>query len=173
MKCQKPHEEHQVSGIRENNMSNLINLLKLSHVPRWAVIDTIKSQSVADHTFRMMAIGTEFITCQNTGVNLGEFLELALIHDADEAKTGDIPTPCKNKKVPRVGDLPPTMLVLKIADIVEAIGFIERYGIHPNEVASGLRHHLKDWTMIADIQLCLNDSYNFCEHLIRVINAYD
>jgi hypothetical protein len=150
-----------------------VKLLKLSHVPRWAIIDVLKDQSVADHTFRVMAIGKEFLDKMNTGIEVRDFLQVALLHDIDEANTGDIPTPCKDKKVPRVNDLPNVELVLKIADVIEAISYVERYGVNPDRVAEDLRAHLRDWATIADIQLCLDNSYSFCEHLIIVVNGYD
>ncbi len=106
-------------------MKELRELLTLSNVPRWAIIDTIKKQTVAEHTFRVMAIA-KYI-CDEYGLDPEPILLMALTHDIDEAHSGDIPTPYKSNTT-----RPDTInfRAVKLADYIEAIIFLDRYGIN-------------------------------------------
>lgn len=133
----------------------LAELLTLSHVPRWAIIDTTKAQTVADHSFRVAAICLTLVeelrkievTVDRETVLLG-----AILHDMGECKSGDIPTPYKKKLAAwgfSDGDHDPTreQLVIKIADTLEAIIFVDRYVIRPDKIRPGLvesLHHTTD-----------------------------
>jgi hypothetical protein len=128
-------------------MVNLRNLLTLSHVPRWAIIDTSKPQTVGDHSFRVAAICL-FIVRElhsiNVEVNREEVMVKAITHDIEEAKTGDMPTPYKkllksiglddNSDTDTIEDY-----VVKIADIAEAFIFIKRYGIKTRRIQEELK----------------------------------
>jgi len=138
-------------------MANLQNLLTLSHVPRWAIIDVSKSQTVADHSFRVAVICMELmkeLLAINTTLDVAYVLTKALCHDVKEARTGDIPTPYK-KELKGIGfelsDDDDMQLMedymVKIADIMEAIIFIRRYGNKTKRIQEELTmslHRLRD-----------------------------
>jgi len=156
------------------------DLLALSHVPRWTIIPHTVPQSVGDHTFRVLVIALDLIArlpikegpverCLNTG----DLMLAILYHDADESRTGDIPTPVKE----RTGVAAPTdacpwlavydtypglpkslQLVLDLADKIEALTFIRRYGIgsHAVRAADSMRRKIEEvcpeeWRRTVDI----------------------
>lgn len=72
--------------------SRLLDLLNLCHVPRWAVVPMARPQSVAEHCYRVAAIAYELAkTFDNRLPFTQSVVAYALIHDAPEAETGDIP----------------------------------------------------------------------------------
>lgn len=128
-------------------MNNLQNLLTLSHVPRWTIIDTTKPQTVGEHTFRVVAICLYIINeLRNINVTVDReyVLTKAITHDIEEAKSGDIPTPYK-KNLQQFGFDEHEVIVgleghiIKIADIVEAIIFLKRYGTRTSRIQGELQ----------------------------------
>lgn len=125
----------------------LCDLLTLSHVPRWAIIDTMKKQTVADHSFRVAAVCLQFIKeLRAIGIEIdkGALLETAITHDIEEAKSGDLPTPFK-KRLANFGfvqaiDCDDTLEhnLAKLADLIEALTFLRRYGVRPGRVEKEL-----------------------------------
>lgn len=86
-----------------SNESDVIvsDLLSLADVPRWAVVGTTRQQSVAEHSFNVAAIARCIVLrkCDwdhDHEPDLGVVLEWALLHDASECVTGDIPAPIRN-----------------------------------------------------------------------------
>lgn len=129
-------------------MNRITDLLALSHVPRWSIVDHVKPQSVGDHTFRVLVIATEISMRIRHAMTL-EMLLYILQHDADESYTADIPTPAKKKL--KIDDSVQVcawredctwtpnakeMAIFHLADQIEAYTFIRRYGIgaHAREV---------------------------------------
>jgi 5'-deoxynucleotidase len=128
-------------------MVTLTNLLTLSHVPRWVIIDTSKSQTVADHSFRVAAICLAFakeLDAIGLKVDIAHVLLKAITHDIGESKSGDIPTPYKKELksfgfTDSIDDFATIEeYVIKLADLIEAYTFISRYGIKANRVATEL-----------------------------------
>jgi len=114
--------------------------LKLSHVPRWSIVDMTKTQSVADHSFRVALIAN-YIADELTILKdrKSVLFITALFHDINEAKTGDIPSTCKvNDEL--VNSIEES--VVKLADILEAIIFLERYAVNSKKVAVYLHNKL-------------------------------
>jgi hypothetical protein len=111
-------------------MDITIDALKLSHVPRWSIVDLSRKQSVSDHSYRATIIFIFLIKELNIKVeHLGESLLTSLFHDVAEARTGDIPSSYK-----RVEDRPEHMCgvvreVFKVADCVEAFIWASRYAV--------------------------------------------
>jgi 5'-deoxynucleotidase len=71
-------------------------LRDLSFVKRWSIVRTIRSQSVAEHTFFVAMYANDI--CAALGVDESihlAVLQKALWHDVDEIFTGDIPGPAK------------------------------------------------------------------------------
>lgn len=113
-------------------MRELSKLLKLSHVPRWSIVDCFRRQSVADHSFRVVAITISLLkeireSHQVSDSTYLSALQWALVHDAEESETGDIPTPYKVKN--GLSSEPPDFVaqLVSIADVLEALIFIDRY----------------------------------------------
>jgi len=74
----------------------------LAWVPRWTIIRTLRQQSVAEHSFFVALYAHDIALLINQtpagntcNYDLGRLQRLALIHDAEEAITGDTPGPIK------------------------------------------------------------------------------
>lgn len=129
-------------------MKMTVDLLTLSHVPRWAIIDTNRQQNVGEHSFRVMVIAysiTQWINAfMGDKVECGKVLEEALIHDIEEAISGDIPTPFKKKNgLSKKGHVTLESQIVKVADIAEAVIFLDRYGVRSAKIQEGLSDDLK------------------------------
>jgi HD containing hydrolase-like enzyme len=104
---------------------------RLSTVPRWTIVPTIQRQNVAEHTFHvartaLWLVGEHARAQGNAEDRLSfemDVLRWALQHDEDEAATGDRPTPSKNGK-PHYASMPQHAIVVKVADILEALAFL-------------------------------------------------
>ena len=117
------------------NKKTLKNLLKLSHVPRWVIVDIIKQQSVADHTFRVMAIAKYME--KKLELHIFNMLERIMLHDEEEALTGDIPSIHVNGnsfQVETVVDRTTDELFIMLADTIEAMIFLDRYVVRPARI---------------------------------------
>ena len=108
----------------------LEKLFKLGHVPRWAIVDMSKEQSVAEHTFRTAAI-YHFIADR---LGLETPWWKILTHDIDEAETGDIPSNFKNGGEFKISKQSTEKSLLQLADTVEARIWLNRYGIIKRKV---------------------------------------
>jgi len=132
-------------------------MLSLSTINRWAKVDMLRPQSVAEHSFRVWVLVQDLYD-QMFDVDSNSFerqstYEWALIHDAEEVYTGDIPSDVKDliehiapgvldklkdhvlrDKMPAVltkqrglkGTLP--AYLVKIAEICETILYLRAYG---------------------------------------------
>lgn len=107
---------------------------RLSVVPRWCVVPTIQSQTVDQHVFHVTRTAmwltqyhieaTEAVSHESYSRFKLDVLEHALEHDDEEAATGDRPTPSKNVKH-HYGMMPQQAVVVKVADILEALAFLQ------------------------------------------------
>lgn len=116
------------------NDKTLMNALKLSHVPRWSIVDTFKTQYVSDHTYRVQVIALYLIEELQIRMHGDTLLKKILFHDIDEAETGDIPTTCKKRNPDFIGDTSVERAVIKLADTIEAHIWLTRYGVQPHNV---------------------------------------
>lgn len=127
--------------------SMLMDLLDLSHVPRWITFPVARPQSVAEHSFRVAVIVYDI--CRYMCVDYQYMLTAllwALSHDGPESKTGDLPRPLKRiigrdklrilelEVCPWVIALEPIeeseeQLIVEIADSIEALSWLTRYGV--------------------------------------------
>lgn len=125
----------------------LTDLLALSHVPRWTIVDHLKPQMVSDHVYRVLVIATEL--GERLKVNLEKrTITAILVHDAAECRTGDVPTPAKKHLGSITNDVLfcPWMVrepegmggdqasIFLLSDLIEAATFIGRYGLGPHSV---------------------------------------
>lgn len=100
-------------------------LRRLSWVPRWAVVPTIHKQNVAEHSFHVSVLALWLVSMHARGGE-GNFkldvLLTAMQHDADEARSGDAPSPYKDTPFDTEDQIE---IVVKCADKLEALLFIE------------------------------------------------
>lgn len=100
-------------------------LRRLSWVPRWAVVPTIHKQNVAEHSFHVSVLALWLVSLHARGDD-GNFkldvLLAAMQHDADEARSGDAPSPYKDTPLDTEDQVE---IVVKCADKLEALLFIE------------------------------------------------
>lgn len=129
-----------------------IDLMGLADVPRWSVVKTMRSQSVAEHSFLVAVFTMELISRLSTfdmasPVSLGAVL-WAICHDAPETYTGDIDGLLK-REWPGIktileqaegaafpwyaemkdGMFPALIALVKVADHIESIVFLRQWGI--------------------------------------------
>lgn len=99
-------------------------LRRLSVVPRWSVVPTLRKQNVATHSYYVTCIALMLLGHHNKGEDK-EFclsvLKLALTHDINEAAEGDAPSPSKKATMTR----DQVYVVMKVADILEAYMFVQ------------------------------------------------
>ena len=139
---------------------NLRQKLRASHVKRWHLVETIKPQTVAEHSFNVCLISEEICTVLQFPQELCDrVVEYAIHHDIPEVLYGDIPTPtkaylnCDNLDyLSQLAD-PKSQTtvhlvssVVKLADTVEAVMFLHMYGVgrHAQHVAAQLKSRVND-----------------------------
>jgi 5'-deoxynucleotidase YfbR-like HD superfamily hydrolase len=145
--------------------------LRACHVKRWHIVQTHRTQTLAEHSFAVAVIAGSLATaCGYKGLLHDRLrlllLQTALTHDLIEVRTGDMPTPFK-RELEKVGgpgiveraedcvdsDFSGSMrqsagteieTIVKLADQIEAIFFLQDngYGQHAVEVLDGLRCNL-------------------------------
>lgn len=102
--------------------------LNLTYVPRWTIVPMMRHQSVAEHSFRVALIAQDLgWRINRPSLSLSAAI-CALSHDAEESVTGDIPSTAK----------PPTPfpedavgILVKLADLLEAAGWVRMWGHGP------------------------------------------
>lgn len=130
-------------------LDQMHDLLTLCGVPRWSIVPHIKPQNVAEHSFRVAVIAYALISKIPVFKNYtNEAIKWAILHDAPERFTADIPTPAKKIispdrlaimeydacpwYLPMLTNLrcssAPVVAVVALADLLEAITFIDGYG---------------------------------------------
>ena len=77
----------------------------LAHIPRWSVLPVIRRQSVAEHSFFVSVYVSQLLDHPRFKAKHSEWkekaLRYALVHDAAEARTGDLPGPIKRAIIDR------------------------------------------------------------------------
>jgi len=150
MKEESPTPTCVSQPVRETYDRMVNDILALSHIPRWSTVPHVRSQSVAEHSFAVAAIALAL--CSRMGLELDrDSLIYALLHDVEEAATGDTPSYYK-RDFPVSSDYvgyrptvdPKLRKVVKLADLIEAYTFIARYGMgdHAASVTSAVRQDL-------------------------------
>ena len=134
------------------------DVMRMMVIKRWGIISMTRTQSVAEHSYNvaMMALNI----CNNSRrleVSVERILMLALTHDLPEIHTGDIPMSLKtddikqalkeyeNANYPLLASfkhrsMELETLIVKVADIMEAITYCRRYCDDPrsSQVIQGL-----------------------------------
>lgn len=142
----------------------ITDIQRAAWVKRWGIVRTMREQNIAEHSFMVAMIAEEICNRIGWEFNEGgamhgmrgyEVLRWALWHDLAEVFTGDIPTPMKLKikesnpellqqiedefapevKALRERTNPMWVDIVKIADYVEAIAFLDREAGNKEAVA--------------------------------------
>lgn len=112
----------------------LAEQLRLQVVQRWNIVHTVKTQSVAEHSFNVVLIVREMCHKIPTidSLDRKNLMIRALDHDMEEVFTGDLPSTSKSFKLPK------NRLdgILKLADLIEAEYFLSQYGGHSKHTIS-------------------------------------
>jgi hypothetical protein len=133
-------------------------LMDCQHVKRWTLICTVSPSTVASHSFNVAVLAMAIRHRMRTGAMLcseAEICYYAMMHDVDEAETGDMPTPTKaairaagvepNTLYPTQGGVSkPTESVrgiVKLADLIDNYLFISQQGIGPRAAAAAAEVH--------------------------------
>lgn len=114
---------------------NIQDILRAEDIKRWTIICTTKQQSLAEHTFNVIAISRAI--CKKLGVTDILVMKYAFDHDLDEILTGDIPTPAKDTlKLPdmycggsKEECTVSEIAIVGLADMIEALRFINVHGL--------------------------------------------
>ena len=114
--------------------ATVIKALKLSHIPRWVIIDLLKSQFVSDHVYRTQVLALYMVQKLKLPVDEGKLILKALFHDIEEGETGDVPSSHKGGKLDIRQSKNIDDCVLRLADTIEAEIWLSRYGVNPQRV---------------------------------------
>lgn len=120
------------------------HLLDLQYVKRWNIVGTTMEDNVQSHSFRVAVIAMAI--CRKMPIaDMSDFIndvvQYALLHDAEEAFTGDIATPVKDE-MKKSGFNPTDVFrrlipattknvndVVKMADLIDNYYFIKTHGV--------------------------------------------
>lgn len=148
----------------------LADLARAGHVTRWHSVRTSRDQTLAEHLFMVSRIAVHLArTMFGPGLDDGALLKLteyAALHDAPELLMGDLPSPLK-RHIEAIGGAdnpvreierqiapwleemrediarrnPEHLMAVKLADLIDAILFIDHEGIgpHARAVCRGLQ----------------------------------
>ena len=76
-------------------MNYLEDIYILSHIKRYSTFNTISNESVAEHSFNVAAI--LFHLHEKYSFDLGESIQMAIVHDMPEMELNDVPRLIKEK----------------------------------------------------------------------------
>lgn len=137
---------------------SLSERLRTAHVSRWQIVRTIRNQTLAEHSYLVYIWTKAFAEAMKLpAIDQNMAIHWALEHDVPEVKTGDLASPIKaamREAVPHddpirrielsiseryavlydaiKNEYPHVRVLVKLADIVEAVAFLEIEGIGPH-----------------------------------------
>lgn len=118
---------------------NIRQHLLLQEVQRYPISYVNRPQSVAEHSYNVLLIAMWLVEDSDDIDLRREVMEYAIVHDMEEVRTGDIPSPFKRDLRLRCPDvvkyldgehfvLPEVRAIVKLADCIEAIYYIQEFG---------------------------------------------
>jgi len=139
-------------------------LLRLSHIRRWGIVQTAVPQTVAEHSWRVWCLVRQWSEVVALTVEEKAWAEeLALLHDVPEIRTGDCPTPAKSPEMKALlteveAEIYPPLAALekeanqcskdymKFCDIAESVIFLHVNGLgaHAKDVEKLLKKQAED-----------------------------
>jgi len=137
---------NKVSELKQHNVLNIQDILRAQDITRWNMVNTSRTQSLAEHTFNVVTIARSI--ANKLGMDDIKIMKYAFDHDLDEVNTGDIPSPTKEKL--KIKDCyagknksecsSREIAIVAIADLIEAVWFINTHGLgrHAAIVADNL-----------------------------------
>jgi len=173
----------------------LAERLRTAHVKRWQIVRVAREQNIAEHMYLVRQWTLAFAEVLKLPANECIVAQLwALEHDVPETRTGDLATPVKvamRNAVPHgypirtielamsdsyreiyrcvKNDLPHLKVLVKLADLVEAVHFldIEGIGTHAATVKRGIWKNFTDLIDKAIVNFPVHDwraVYNIAVH---------
>lgn len=123
---------------------NFHQVMRLSSIERWGVVEMSKVQSVAEHSFNVATIALAISDALEASPgDMADIIRWALIHDLPEVVTGDIPSNVKQQEKEIFNILEARLFpsitinkrnqtdfclrVVKVADYVDAIQFAQKF----------------------------------------------
>lgn len=96
-------------SVEDRIIDTLVSLDPLADLPRtgWLLRGVRPCESIADHSFGVALVAlmlTDALRAEGAVVDGERVLRMALLHDAPEAKTGDVPMPVKTAEAERALD---------------------------------------------------------------------
>lgn len=145
--------------------------LSLQQIDRWSIVEMIRKQSVAEHTYNVHVLAMDLwdwlFQVPHNSFEREACSRWALEHDLDEVFTGDLPSPIKAilnrihpgitvalkeevmRKVPSAQSMLRSIdkgsvpyQIVAVVDIVEALLYLRRYAID-REVMLPVKHYLE------------------------------
>ena len=109
------------------DLNPLQMVMHLSYVPRWGIVAMGRHQSVAEHSYRTTMIFLDLSHKVKVNVDVFDVYNV-LIHDAEEAHTGDRPATEMADPVSPEQSMTQFERLLKVADITEAYSWYLLHG---------------------------------------------
>lgn len=137
-------------------------IMRMSSVKRWHMIDTRRVQTLAEHSANVALLGWYIAITSPSAFFPHPAMAIAgLLHDLDEAYTGDMPTPTKAalgkdslqalsaRLLPKVFTeqiTPECKLLLKLCDLADGIRFVRLNGVDVTSIHArvGVENQLSD-----------------------------
>lgn len=117
------------------NPLEINQILWAADIMRWNMINTVRTQSVAEHQYNVCMIARAM--CKKANIGDITVTKAALEHDLDEVLFGDIPSPTKEMLKTKGVDInkltemrtrvlsPIELFILKSADLVDGVMFLQ------------------------------------------------
>lgn len=165
--------------------TNVRNMLRLTTIKRWQIVEMLKEQSVAEHVYRVFILVRDLLDdLEDIPHNSFEHQAAqlwAIVHDMEEVFTGDMPATVKQvleKLSPGIGkklkeeiltvhfptlltqtrglDNTVTAIYVKVAEIVEQILYVNEYAVNPTRA---IEVRMSLFTQLADVLTKAKDKY--------------
>jgi len=186
----------------KNILLGIKDLARTGHVTRWHSVRVGRPQTLAEHHYLVAMFVNKLAKDILPGLSDSERLkmvEYALWHDLPETICGDLPSPLKRrieqiclgnnpidiieeqiapwlvKCKKRLQAKPEQAVTVKLADMIDAILFIEQEGIgkHAQMVARQLRQHFSEKVALAQKELPLFEWDKAVALLDELMSGYE